>query len=279
VKSLLDCKFGERIGAKLANWVIEKMRASAALMVIFLLVHPLQVSAAGSELDTVLTNSRQRIEKLDYRLSGRLTRVEGNGQRTNYKFVGKAHWFPDGLRLLWEITGPGSDKTTLLLHLTEAGQLTMQVALPGEKAAHELAFEHWNDPLVGTDFSYEDMVESQFFWKGQELLPKVKFGARDCFVLKSKSGAQQRSHYDSVTTWIDSSIMFPVHVAKTIRATGKQKEFISYGLRHTGGVWSATQVEAKQEGKPGSSMMVVEGGTANANLAAKDFEIGQASAK
>jgi hypothetical protein len=274
-KILSQPQLGERAGAKLANWVIEKMQASITLLALFLLLQPSQAFAASSELDTVLAGSRQRIEKLDYRLSGRLTRIESNNQRTNYKFVGKAHWFPDGLRLLWEITGPGSDKTTLLLHLTEAGQVTMWVSLPGDKAAHEVPFEHWNDPLVGTDFSYEDMVESQFFWKTQELLPREKFGARDCYVLKSKSGPQQRTHYDSVTTWIDNSIMFPVHVAKTIHGTGQKKEFISYGLRHLGGVWSATQIEAKQEGKSGSSIMVVEGGTANAKLGAKDFDIGQ----
>ena len=52
-----------------------------------------------------------------------------------------------------------------------------------------LPFERWNDPLVGTDFSYEDMVENQFFWKSQALLAPEKYGARDCFVLKSVSGS------------------------------------------------------------------------------------------
>jgi len=268
-------KLGQCADAKLKNRVLRKMQASIALLALLSLVLPSQVFAAASDLDTVLNGSRQRIQKLDYRLSGRLTRIEGNGQRTTYKFVGKAHWFPDGLRQLWEVTGSGSQKTSLLLHMTDSGQVTIEVVLPGEQAAHELPFERWSDPLVGTDFSYEDMVESQFFWKTQELLPRAKFGARDCFVLKSKSSPQQRSHYDSVTTWVDSSIMFPVHAVKTIHGTGQQKEFISYGLRHLGGVWSATQVEAKQDGKPGSSILVIEGGSANAKLALKDFVIGQ----
>jgi hypothetical protein len=38
-------------------------------------------------------------------------------------------------------------------------------------------------------------------------------------------------------------------------------------------------VEAKQQGKPGSSIMVIERGTGKANLARKDFEIGQSGAK
>src|ERR1700756_2283140 len=265
-----------------ARWTIcpfGTIQASIALLALLSLVNPSPACAANSDLETVLSASRQRIEKLDYRVTGRLTRVEGNGKRTNYKFVAKAHWFPDGLRLLCEISGPGSERTSLLLHMSVSGHVTIEAVRPGEKAASVLPFERWNDPLVGTDFSYEDMVESQFFWKNQELLAPEKYGARDCFVLKSKSGSQDRTYYDSVTSWIDRGILFPVHVVKTLRGTGQQKEFIYYGLRQMGGVWSATQVEAKVQGKPGSSILVIEGGSGKAKLGRKDFDISQSSAQ
>src|SRR5215469_1667384 len=252
-------KFGWYLEARRANCAFGTIQASIALVVLLSLVHPSQAFAADSDLETVLTGSRQRIQKLDYRLTGRLTRVEGNGKRTSYKFVAKAHWFSDGLRLLCEISGPGSEKTILLLHMSVSGHLTIEAVLPGEKAASVLPFERWKDSLVGTDFSYEDMVESQFFWKSQELLPPEKYGARDCFVLKSMPGPQDRTHYDSVTSCIDRGILYPVHVVKTLRGTGQRKEFLYYGLRQVGGVWSATQVEAKLQGKPGSSILVVEG--------------------
>ncbi len=268
-------KFGRYPEARWANCALGTIQASIALLV---LLHP--VFAANPDLETVLTGSRQRIEKLDYRATGRLTRVEGNGKRTSYKFVGKAHWFPDGLRLLCVISGPGSEeKTSLLLHMSVSGQVTIEAVLPGEKASSVLPFKRWNDPLVGTDFSYEDMVENWFFWKHQELLAAERYGARDCFVLKSISGSQDQTYDDSVTSWIDRSILFPVHVVKTARGTGQQKEFIYYGLRQVGGVWSATQVEAKVQGKPGSSMLVIEGGSGKAHLGPKDFDIGQSSAR
>jgi hypothetical protein len=269
-------KFGRHSNPRWAYYAWRTIQASIALLVLLSLIHSSRVFAASADLESVLRGSRQRVEKLDYRLSGRLTRLEGNGKRTTYKFVAKAHWFPDGLRLLCEITGPGSEKTSLLLHMSESGHLTLQAVLPGEKAASVLPFERWNDPLVGTDFSFEDMVENQFFWKGQELLAGEKYGARDCFVLKSKSGAQDRTNYDSVTSWIDRSILFPVRVVKTLHGTGQKKEFISFGLRHNGGVWSASQVEAKLEGKSGSSILVIEGGSAKANLGPKDFDLGGA---
>jgi hypothetical protein len=272
-------KFGPHLEARWTNFAFGKIRVSIALLVLLSLVHLSPAFAANPDLETVLTGSRQRIEKLDYRVIGRLTRVEGNGKRTSYKFVAKAHWFPDGLRLLCEISGPGSEQTSLLLRMTLSGHLTIEAVLPGEKAASALPFERWNDPLVGTDFAYEDMVESQFFWKHQGLLPPEKYGARDCFVLKSMSDSQDRTYYDSVTSWIDRSILYPVHVVKTLRGTGQQKEFIFYGLRQVDGAWSATQVEVKLQGKPGSSILVIERGTGKANLGRRDFDISQSNAQ
>jgi|SRR5580658_2477249 hypothetical protein len=255
------------------------IQAYIALLVLLSLVHPSRVLAANPDLETVLTGSRQRIEKLDYRLTGRLTRVEGNEKRTNYKFAAKAHWFPDGLRFLCEITRPGSEKTRILLQMSVSGNVIIEKILPGEKAASVLPFEHWNDPIAGTDFSYEDMVESQFFWKNQKLLAPEKYGVRDCFVLKSMSGAQDRSYYDSVTSWLDRGILCPVRVVKTVRGTGKQKEFIYYGLRQVSGVWSASQIEVKLQDQPGSSILVIEAGSAKANLGRKDFDLNSSGAQ
>jgi Outer membrane lipoprotein-sorting protein len=272
-------KFGRYPAARWANCTFGTIQGAIALLVLFSLVHPSQVFAANPDQDTALTGSRQRIEKLDYRMTGRLSRLEVNGKRTNYRFFAKAHWFPDGLRLLCDISGPGSEKTSLLLHLSETGRVTIDAVLPGEKTASALPFERWNDPLVGTDFSYEDMVENQFFWKNQEALPPEKYGARDCFVLRSKSGSQDRTYYDSVTSWIDRGILYPVRVVKTLRGTEQQKEFIYYGLRQIGGVWSATKVEAKLKGKPGSSILVVEGGSGKAHLGRKDFDLSQFGAQ
>src|SRR5579859_3383243 len=110
-------RFGRYPAARWVNCIFGTIQRSIALLVLFSLVHPSR-ALANPEQDTALAGSRQRIEKLDYRMSGRLTRVEANGKRTNYKFVARGHWFPDGLQLFCEISGPGSEKTRLLLHMT-----------------------------------------------------------------------------------------------------------------------------------------------------------------
>jgi hypothetical protein len=236
------------------------------------------VVAPAADQATVLAGIRARVETSDFRATGRLVLVGANGERTTYKLTIKGHWFPDGLRLLCEITEPASARTRLLLHMSVTGHLTMEEAKPGSKAASELPFERWSEPLLGTGFSYEDLAEGQFFWKGQELLAPAKFGERECFVVKSTPSADERSAYASVTSWVDRSIFYPVHVVKTLRAGGQQEDFLYYGLRQNNGVWSASQVEVKVQGKPGSSLLVIENGTEKAKLTRKDFDLNQAAA-
>src|SRR5271154_7229254 len=125
-------KFRRYPEARWANCAFGTIQASIALLMLLSLVHPSQAFAANPDLETVLTGSRQRIEKLDYRVSGRLTRVEVDGKRTSYKFAAKAHWFPDGLSVLCEISGPGSEKTRLLLHMSLSGRVTIHALLPGQ---------------------------------------------------------------------------------------------------------------------------------------------------
>ena len=78
-----------------------------------------------------------------------------------------------------------------------------------------------------------------------------------------------------VISWIDQEAFYPVHVVKTLRGSGQQKDFVSFDLRRNSGVWSASQVEVKVQGRPGSSLLVIENGTEKAKLGPKDFDLNQ----
>src|SRR5580704_8050541 len=58
-------KFGRYPEARWANCAFGTIQASIALLVLLSLVHSSLVFAANPDLETVLTGSRQRIEKLD----------------------------------------------------------------------------------------------------------------------------------------------------------------------------------------------------------------------
>jgi hypothetical protein len=236
-------------------------------------------TVAATDVATVLKAPQERVETADFRASGHLVRVDADGKRTSDGIVIKGHWFPGVLRVLVEVAPPPSAKPDarvhILLEMRLNGQNVIQIAHPGDKAPATLPFDRWSDGPLGPGFSYEDFLEMQYFWPGQTLEKEAIFGSRDCEVVKSTPGAADRTHYAGVRTWLDHSIGFPVYVEKTLKGTGTVKEFTYFGLRHEGGVWSASQVESKIHGQGGSTLLLIDRGSTKANLGPGDFSAGQ----
>ena len=235
------------------------------------------ISAHATDVHEVLAGPRQRMESADYRATGRLVRVDAAGARTSYGITIKARWFPGVLRVLCEVSSPANARVHLLLEMQPNGQKSIRVAHPSDTAPTTLPLDKWGDDLLGSGFSYEDFLEPQYYWQGQAILQRTRFGARDCDVLKSTPGATDRTHYAEVRTWLDHAIGYPVYAEKTQRGTGTVKEFTYIGLRQTGGVWSASQVEVKVRGRAGSTFLIVDRGSAKANLKLRDFSPEQVS--
>jgi hypothetical protein len=179
------------------------------------------------------------------------------------------------LRVLLEVAPPQNSspgaRAHILLEMRPNGQNSILIAHPGDKTPAPLAFDKWSDGPLGDGFSYEDFLEQQYYWPGQTLLEETKFGARDCDLLKSVPGLGDKTHYAEIKTWLDRSIGFPVYVERTLKGTGVVKEFTYFGLRHDGGIWSASQVEEKSRGRAGSTLLIIDRGSAKANLDLGDF--------
>jgi len=244
----------------------------------------LPLTAQAADAHSVLAAPRQRIESADFRASGHLVWVQANGIRVSVPVTIKAHWFPGVLRVLLEIgsvSKTGVDSlvsaqlpANILLEMRPKGANMVKIAHHGDANPVILPFDKWSDGPLGAGFSYEDFLEAQYFWEGQTELEKTKFGARDCNVVRSVPGATDKTHYVEVKSWLDQDIGFPVYVEKTLK-DGKVKEFTYYGLRKEGGVWSAHQVEAKTRGQAGSTLLIIDRGTPQANLSLKDFSPAQ----
>ena len=231
----------------------------------------LAIPAGAADVHTVLAAPRQRVESADFRATGRLVQVDANGTRTSYGISIKAHGFPGVLRVLVEIGQPARARTHVLLEMRPNGHNMVHIAHPGDKVSSILPFDKWSDGLLGTGFSYEDFLEPQYFWPGQTVVPDTKYGARICDLLKSTPGAADQTHYAEIHSWLDHSIGFPVYVEKTLKGSKSVKEFTYFGLRHDGGVWSASQVEAKTRERAGSTLLIIDRGSAKANLKLGDF--------
>lgn len=231
----------------------------------------LAVPARASDAHTALAAQRKLVESADFETVGRLVRVGPSGARTSYGISIKAHGFPGVLRVLVDVTSPQAARAHVLLETHFNGESSIAIAHPGDHAMTALPFAAWSDGPLGSGFSYEDFLEQQYLWPEQTLEPEAKYGARDCDVVKSAPGTADRTHYAQVKTWLDHTIGFPVYAEKTVKGTGQVKEFTYYGLRHNGGVWSASQVEEKTRGQGGSTLLIIDRGSAKANLKLSDF--------
>lgn len=244
------------------------MRSSAFLLAASMLL-PLAGQAAKAQ--EALAQARKQVEAADYRMTGRLVRVDKSGARTNYGIQIKALWSSGTLRVLLEVTSPTPARARVLLEMRPGEKNTIQIAHPGGAAATVLPFDEWNQGPRGEEFSYEDFLDSWYFWAGQTDMGRVKFGARNCDLVRSTPGARDKTHYAEVKSWLDLGSGFPVYMEKTVKGSGNVKEFTSFGLRRTEGIWSATQVEAKIRGHAGSTLLIIDHGSAKAHLGLKDF--------
>lgn len=243
------------------------------------------VAAHAADVKAVLAPVRQRIETADYRATGQLVKVDASGARINYSISIKARWFSGVLRTLVEIDPPRDSaakahedaRVRILLEMRPGGEDSIRLFHPGETASTSLPFEKWGEGVFGGVFSYEDLLEPEFFWPGQSILKTAKFGARDCDVLKSTPGPSDHTHYAEIQTWLDHTISFPVYAEKMLKEGSIIKQFTSFGLRQSSGVWSASQVEAKIRGRAGSTLLIIKRGSAKANLGVKDFSPDQVS--
>lgn len=227
--------------------------------------------AGAADAHAALAQQRQRIETADYRVTGRLVTVDAKGTRATYGLRIKAHWYADALHLLLDVTSPAAAREHVLLELRANGQEEISVAHPGDTAFHRLSIAHWSDGPGGGEFSFEDFLEPEYFWPEQVVEGETRRGARDCVIVRSKPSPSDATHYSETRSWLDKTIGFPVYAEKTLKTSGSVKEFTSLGLRHDGGVWSASQVQVTEHGKPGTTILIIDRGTAHANLTAKDF--------
>lgn len=243
------------------------------------------IPANAADVQKILAAPREQLQSADFRATGHMVRVQANGVRISDPIIIKAHWFPGVLRVLVEFGSASRASANppatlfppahILLEMRPNGQNAIKIAHPGDAAPASLPFEKWTDGPLGSGFSYEDFLEPQYFWANQTALEGVEYGARECDVLNSVPGPSDRTHYTQVKTWLDKSIGFPVYVEKSLRASGGLKQFTYFGLRHDEGIWSASQIEVKTSGQAGSTLLIIDRGSAKANLSLKDFSTEQ----
>jgi hypothetical protein len=225
----------------------------------------------GATVAEVIRHVQAMRDATDFRATGRLVRVDGE-QRRNYQISMRAKGGAGALKIFCEVTDPAPSRVRLLLEGSPGGRTVVRTGHPGDRAPSDLPYERWGEGLLDTDFSVEDLMENQFLWRNQSLVEETMYGARACFVVKSQPGPADRTNYLAVTSWLDREIYYPVKVEKVVKGSGAVKEFTFYGLRQSKGIWSASQIECKIKGKPGSTLLIISRGSAKARVDESAFD-------
>lgn len=76
------------------------------------------------------------------------------------------------------------------------------------------AIDDMKDALLGSDLSYEDIVDNFFAWDQQVIVGTEDVDGVNCQILESKPGKGERSTYGSVRSWIDPRRTVPLRVEK-----------------------------------------------------------------
>lgn len=258
------------------------MRLACAMWAAWLLAAG---AACAAETPAVLASLRNQIEASDYRATGQFVRVDAGGNRVAYAIAVEGLWFQGAMHTLVEIDPPKGAATSarqdervrILLVMRPDGGSSIRIYRPHATAPAVLPFDRWSESLLGATFSYEDLIEPQYFWAGQSILRSAVLGGRHCEVLKSTPGPSDRTHYSEVQTWLDHTIDYPVYAEKVSKQGGIVKEFTYFGLRQSSRIWSATQVEAKIRGRAGSTLLIIKRGSTKAHLSVNDFKPEQIS--
>ena len=143
------------------------------------------------------------------------------------------------VRLRLEIKG--ATKETLQLQIKErrtknATEVVYQVLFPKERKGESVllrkignrpasgsvfappntvrTIDDLKEPLLGSDLSYEDVIEDFFAWDQQAITGTEEVDGISCQILESKPGKGQRSIYGSVRSWIDTRRLVPLRVDK-----------------------------------------------------------------
>jgi hypothetical protein len=121
--------------------------------------------------------------------------------------------------IVYQILFPKERKgESVLLH--RSGEKFSGTSFAPPKNTRLLASGQLNQPLFGSDLSYEDIIDTPFAWSQQAIVGTETVNGTACQILESKPGKGHSSSYARVRTWVDPKRLVPLRIEKS-DAAGK----------------------------------------------------------
>ena len=118
-----------------------------------------------------------------------------------------------GTDLVYQVLFPKERKGEAVLLRRSGSRVTGTLFTPPDKV-RPLAATQLDEPLFGSDLSYEDVIDNVFAWDQQTIIGNEAVDRVNCTILESKPGKGERSSYSSVRTWVDTRRSVPLRIEK-----------------------------------------------------------------
>ena len=121
--------------------------------------------------------------------------------------------------IVYQILFPRERKgEAVLLH--RSGEKSVGTLFTPPNSTRAIGSGQLNQPLFGSDLSYEDIIDNPFTWSQQAIVGSETINGTTCQILESKPGSGRKSSYSKVRTWVDSGRLIPLRIEK-YDASGK----------------------------------------------------------
>ena len=115
--------------------------------------------------------------------------------------------------IMYQILFPKERKGEgVLLH--RSGEKFSGTTFTPPGTVRSIASGQMNQPLFGSDLSYEDIIDNPFQWTRQTIVGTEAIDNIQYQILESKPGKGHSSSYSSVKTWVDPRRLVPLRIEK-----------------------------------------------------------------
>ena len=137
----------------------------------------------------------------------------GSGKNQTLQLQIKSRVSRDTSDIVYQILFPKERKgASVLLH--RSGEKFSGTSFTPPNTVRPIASGEINQPLFGSDLSYEDIIDNPYRWSQQAIVGSEVIDSTPCQILESKPGKGHRSSYSSVKTWVDPRRLVPLRIEK-----------------------------------------------------------------
>jgi hypothetical protein len=137
----------------------------------------------------------------------------GSGKNQTLQLQIKSRVSRDTSDIVYQILFPKERKgEAVLLH--RSGEKFSGTSFTPPNTVRPIASGEINQPLLGGDLSYEDIIDNPYRWSQQAIVGSEVIDGSSCQILESKPSKGHRSSYSRVKTWVDPRRLVPLRIEK-----------------------------------------------------------------